>query len=167
MTPADATGSAPESRVRFVNCTMTPDVHERLRQILYEHVCPGCGSTQGRCTAAAIYRKAMRKTDETIVSHRATETRIREEIAHAEVNGHRLDPNCQGVGPGETVPAVRVDHLRAALVTAPPQDDALVLLVAEALTEWSGHDEEEGALVPGCEICDRAIAHARAWLKRG
>lgn len=39
---------------------------------------------------------------------------ILNEITHAEANGHRLAA-CQGVGPGENVPAVRIEYLRAAL----------------------------------------------------
>jgi len=40
---------------------------------------------------------------------------LESEISHAEANGHWLDENCQGVGPGEHVPAVKIEYLRAAL----------------------------------------------------
>lgn len=49
---------------------------------------------------------------------RATEVlmqKIEAEIHHALDNGHMLDWRCQGVALGEVVPAVRVDHLRAAI----------------------------------------------------
>lgn len=37
------------------------------------------------------------------------------EIHHAADNGHRLDRDCQGVAPGEHVPAVRVSSIQAAM----------------------------------------------------
>jgi len=52
---------------------------------------------------------------------RATVERVRAEIEHAESNGQVLSGSCQGVGPGETVPAVRISYLRAAL--ADPKGD--------------------------------------------
>jgi hypothetical protein len=39
---------------------------------------------------------------------------IEGEIRHAELNGHAMAPG-QGVGPGEYVPAVRIDYLRSSL----------------------------------------------------
>jgi hypothetical protein len=39
---------------------------------------------------------------------------VRQQILHAEANGHHLG-QCQGVAPGEVVPAVRVDYLEAVL----------------------------------------------------
>lgn len=41
--------------------------------------------------------------------------RVEAEIHHAADNGHVLDWRCQGVAPGEVVPAVRVDYIRAAI----------------------------------------------------
>lgn len=41
--------------------------------------------------------------------------KIEAEIHHAADNEHVLDWRCQGVAPGEVVPAVRVDHIRAAI----------------------------------------------------
>jgi hypothetical protein len=40
---------------------------------------------------------------------------IKEQLAHAEANGHILDRDCQGVGPGERVPAVRISNIQAVL----------------------------------------------------
>lgn len=39
--------------------------------------------------------------------------RIESELDHAHFNGHYLDTDCQGVAPGERVPAVRVSNIRA------------------------------------------------------
>lgn len=41
--------------------------------------------------------------------------RVEAEVHHAADNGHILDRDCQGVAPGERVPAVRLADLRAAL----------------------------------------------------
>jgi hypothetical protein len=41
--------------------------------------------------------------------------RIEAELHHAEDNGHRLDGDCQGVAPGQRIPAVRIDFIRAAI----------------------------------------------------
>ena len=41
--------------------------------------------------------------------------RVADELHHAEDNGHRLDGNCQGVSPGQRIPAVRIDFIRAAI----------------------------------------------------
>lgn len=41
--------------------------------------------------------------------------KVRGELSHARMNGHRLSKNCQGVSPGERVPAVRIDYIEAAL----------------------------------------------------
>jgi hypothetical protein len=40
---------------------------------------------------------------------------IHDQIAHAQANGHVLDPACLGVAPGARVAAVRVAHLQAIL----------------------------------------------------
>lgn len=49
---------------------------------------------------------------------------IEAEIRHASDNGHVLDRDCQGVGPGDLPPAVRVDALRAALARIPDEGAA-------------------------------------------
>jgi hypothetical protein len=41
--------------------------------------------------------------------------RVEAEVHHAADNGHILDRDCQGVAPGERVPAVRLAYIRAAL----------------------------------------------------
>jgi hypothetical protein len=41
--------------------------------------------------------------------------RILAELDHAGVNGHILDRDCQGVGPGERVDAVRASSILAVL----------------------------------------------------
>lgn len=46
------------------------------------------------------------------------ERAIRAELDHAILNGHRLDPECQGCATaftGEPEPAVRIGHIEAAL----------------------------------------------------
>lgn len=40
---------------------------------------------------------------------------LREEVNHARANGHILDRDCQGVGPGQKVPAVRIENIEAIL----------------------------------------------------
>lgn len=46
-------------------------------------------------------------------------TRIENELDHAHLNEHHLAPDCQGVTPGEIVPAVRTSFIRAALEARP------------------------------------------------
>lgn len=41
--------------------------------------------------------------------------RVEEQLHHAEDNEHHLDRDCQGVAPGEFVPAVRISYIRQAL----------------------------------------------------
>lgn len=48
----------------------------------------------------------------------AIDRSVEAEIHHAADNGHMLDWRCQGVAPGEVVPAVRVDFIRAAITGA-------------------------------------------------
>lgn len=54
---------------------------------------------------------------EQIVADRLTElvTHVERELTHAHFNEQFLSDRCQGVGPGERVPAVRASFIRAAL----------------------------------------------------
>jgi hypothetical protein len=61
-------------------------------------------------------------------------SRIESELLHAEVNGHRLDRDCQGVAPGAHVPAVTIDYVRGAMAAPPaPRDEDRTRRLREAV----------------------------------
>lgn len=81
---------------------------------------PGRTEAEVKAEAVQEFRAAMPDGTEWLAQHDAEVrqelvARIETELDHAYFNGHRLHPDCQGVGPGEVVPAVRVSFIRAAL----------------------------------------------------
>lgn len=69
---------------------------------------------------------ASRRKDAEFIAHARTDLprlldaveKVLAELDHASANGHHLDRDCQGVGPGERVPAVRTENIEAAITTA-------------------------------------------------
>lgn len=58
--------------------------------------------------AIAIASKYLGQREELIQN-------LRNQLHHAEDNGHILDRDCQGVEPGQKVPAVRISHIRGVI----------------------------------------------------
>ncbi len=72
--------------------------------------------SQGERDRAFVLMAEMDKViNDLRAENQLIQERMRSEIHHAADNGHRLDRDCQGVGPGETVPAVRVEYIEALL----------------------------------------------------
>jgi hypothetical protein len=90
----------------------------------------------------AIEQEAARLTP-AMPDSDALRAALEREIHHAEDNGHLITEG-QGIAPGEGVPGVRIDYLRAALVASPadpamPDSEALRAALTKAI-ELSIHE---------------------------
>lgn len=113
-----------------------------------------------RCEAVAAERDAALKAlaesrarygelELQLVEAQAVIEKVRAEIHHAEDNGHHLSADCQGIAPGEHVPAVRVAHLDAALSVSPSvvledRDREIAARALEAFAEFVYADRSYG-----------------------
>lgn len=92
--PAPARETSPTFRVLTRDLAAARQDNERLASVV---------------TALAAERDAL------LQQHGQLLDALRNELAHAALNAHRLDRDCQGVPPGGEVPAVRAESIDAVI----------------------------------------------------